>query len=533
MISSYLGKDDLFSASQVCQHWRSVLTSFASQWTRIPCRNIPRTISSLERCGSLPIQLRLDHPFSNEALETVLLHGNEIVSLTVDQHPKQLPQLQQLFTFSRPSVERLHVYNDHTRGRRTDEQAVHQIWQDFPSLRELFVSQHFVPAGQFTAPNLVHLALERTADERNIAVQTILAMLRGCPLLETLLLDYSDAIPPATIHDHPAVCFPHLRAIEVGRYEVHSGLMTYLHFPPNVAVGLRMMRPDDFCGNISRAVRASTQHVLARIDIRCITLAAAMHNKGYILLRICFEGPRGSLEVTVGDIYDPRQPQDVLFGPRGVLFSHSPHIENVTKLQIAGCFFNTDQGLDRVSAAMPDVDTISFFQCGGPHTFGLLALGDPSSPPFPRLKCVMVLGPGSGLEEMAKRRRALRVPLETLIIGRGHGDFECNPLEDYTALEALVDNLRTGCPVEILEWGTGNEILSRWSTIKTSAMVGLGWDIIGPCLIAGCSTFFMNHAPCLGFAISMLRGRMLNPSGVGRNKRGRVLGRVELGYVSI
>ena len=51
IISSYLTEDDLFSASQVCQHWRTVLTSSASLWTRISCNHGPRAIASLERCG--------------------------------------------------------------------------------------------------------------------------------------------------------------------------------------------------------------------------------------------------------------------------------------------------------------------------------------------------------------------------------------------------------------------------------------------------------------------------------------------------
>ena len=467
----------------------------------------------------MPIQLLLEPPFANRALDNVLLRGNEITWLTVDHHPDHLSQLQQLFTSSRPTVERLHVYSDYFRGWTTEAQKVREIWQHFPLLRELFVSRHFVPINQFTAPNLVHLALEHTGNILNVTVKSLLDMLSGCPLLETLLLDYSDILPPGTIRGHPSIRFPRLRTIEVGGYEVHSRLITYLDFPPNVAVGFRMMRTSDVCGTIPHAVLSSIQHVFTRIDVRSITLAAATHYKGHILIRVRFEGPHGSLEITVGDIQDHTQPQRLLFGPEGVLFSHSSHIENVTELQVVGCFFHTDHGFDRVNAAMPNVDTISFSQCDGPHVFGLLTSGNPSSPPFPRLERVMVLGSESRLEEMARRRRDLGVPLKTLAIGRGHGDFEYEPLEDYTALGGLVGDLRTRCPVEMWWWDTENEILRRWSAISASVMVSLGWNVILLCLTPLYSFSFMNRVSCLGFIVSTLHGRMLDSSGVIRNKR--------------
>jgi len=78
----------------------------------------------------------------------------------------------------------------------------------------------------------------------------------------------------------------------------------------------------------------------------------------------------------------------------------------------------------------------------------------------------MVLGPESGLGAMAKARRDCGVPLKTLVIGRGSGEFEYHRAWDYTALEELVDELRTGCPTEITEWGSENEILNIWSTIE-------------------------------------------------------------------
>jgi hypothetical protein len=107
---------------------------------------------------------------------------------------------------------------------------VHDVWQDFPSLRELFVCRYSIPIDQLTAPNLVHLALEHTGCDRVVTVRCILDMLRGSPLLETLLITHSGVSQDQT-PDHSPVCLPKLRSIELGSYEVRCGLVLHLQFP--------------------------------------------------------------------------------------------------------------------------------------------------------------------------------------------------------------------------------------------------------------------------------------------------------------
>ena len=78
-ICSYLTtEEDAFSVSQVCYHWRAALISSPSLWTQFPSRHVPRTIFSLERCESMPIQLKFAPESSIVALENVLLSGAEI-----------------------------------------------------------------------------------------------------------------------------------------------------------------------------------------------------------------------------------------------------------------------------------------------------------------------------------------------------------------------------------------------------------------------------------------------------------------------
>ena len=471
IISSYLTEDDLFSASQVCQHWRTVLTSSASLWTRISCNHGPRAIASLERCGPLPIQLRFKEPFPSEVLEKVLLHGNKIASLNAGHDIDQISQLQQLFAFSRPSVEQLLLYTADLEGRAHLDRAVPGMWQGFTVLRGLFVMLHSVPIHRLTAPNLVHLALECTGSQQDITVESILDMLRRFPLLGTLLLGYADSIPQVAIHAFSPVRLSHLRSLEVGSCEVHSGLITHLDFPPDLTVGFRLMNPGNLWGQVSNTILYAMRHVLQRIKIRSITLAAHLWN---LDLLIRFEGPHGSLEISTEHAPGGPSPINLLLDPQGVLFSHSPHIKDVTEINFLNCtcytYQHRNQELDYIKIAMPNVDTISLFRCEGDDPLALLTTAGGSSPPFPRLERIMVLGHESRLEEMVRNRRDLGVPLKTLILGRDPEGFNYDRLEDYATLEGLVD-LRVGCPVEIVEWGAGNEILDVWSAAGAPSAV--------------------------------------------------------------
>ena len=472
MISTYLDEKDLFSASQVCKYLRSTLISFQSLWTQIPCCRVARTNISLERCGSLPIQLRLELPFSSEALEDVLLHGNKIVSLTVrHQAEKEIP-FHQLLVSSIPHLERLHIYRVPNLWEwRIQERTTDDSWQRFPSLRQLFVSRYSLPIDRLAAPNLTHLALECAGHKQNVTVQTILDMLRRSPLLQTLLISYPGDLRPTAPHGHSPVRLPHLRSIEVGVREVRSGLIAHLDFPPNITAGFRTMQMSDVCGNIPPAVLATVEHVLGRIDIHRVILAAAKNSRGKMEHLVQLEGAQGSLEINAF-CTDP-ETLPALFGPEGVLFPHRSRIENVRELQIIDCCLSDSQELYLLNLAMPNVVSISIssFAYSGP--FKLLAPSDPSFLPFPRLERVMVFGSELGLEEMARRRRDLGVRLKTLIVGRVLGGSEHGRLKDWTVLEGLVGDLRVGCPVQISEWGAENEIASIWATVMPPGEVSI------------------------------------------------------------
>ena len=469
-IASYFTEKDLFSASQICHYWRSVLISTPFLWTPINCRSKRRTLTSLARCKHLPIQLRLGSEFSTVASEAALLHESGFSSLVTRIHrSSQVSFLRKLLASSPQSLEKLHIC-DGPGFEWAEEAPTHRIWDHLPSVRELLASCHLIQIGKLNAPNLVHLALERTGHRQTVTVRAVLDMLCECPLLETLLLSNS-GLPPSDPLGYSSVCLPRLRSIELGENEVHSGLVTSLQFSRNIAAGFRTIANKCIYTDDLSALITPIQHILGRIDSRSITLTASPdHSYPGIFVR--FEGPGGSLEITTMERYS-LQPPHVLLALERMLSFPIPGIENVTELHIVGCSFDRSETFHRVNAAMRSIVCTSFLHCDESQVYRLLTRTHDSLPPFPHLERIMILGHESKLEHMARRRMKLGVPIKTLVLGRECRGFWYTPLKDYTVLRGLVGDLRAGCPTEILEWGTGNDILQIWSPTKVP--VSPGW----------------------------------------------------------
>ena len=94
--------------------------------------------------------------------------------------------------------------------------------------------------------------------------------------------------------------------------------------------------------------------------------------------------------------------------------------------------------------------------------FGLPAPANPSSPLFPYLRYITVLGSGPGSRRMVKARR----------YSQKTGSLtQHNRLEGYAGVGGLVDDLRTSCPIGIIEWEARNEIPNIWSTLEVPSLV--------------------------------------------------------------
>ena len=160
-----------------------------------------------------------------------------------------------------------------------------------------------------------------------------------------------------------------------------------------------------------------------------------------------------------------------------------------------GCYSFDDQGWPSINTALPNLVSISFFHCDGPTMFGPLTPTNASSPPFPHLEDVMVLGPGSGLREMVKARKDYGVPLKTLVAGQKPSGFTNDPWDNFIRTEKyvgndpmdcdgigeFVNNLHVGCPAKIIEWGARNEIMNIWSTIGVPGPVGSNKNVMALC----------------------------------------------------
>jgi len=203
---------------------------------------------------------------------------------------------------------------------RTEDRAARNFWQDLLSLRQLFIRRCIIPIDQLAAPNLVYLALEQTGYRQDITLQSILNMLHGCPLLETLLIPYS-GIQRGGTRDHSPVRLPSLRSLELGPDEVHCGLVLHLQFPKKIAAGFRMMPIHGMWYDVPQVVKATIRHALRRINIRCITLAAPLRPIGILDLLIRFDGLGGSLEITTCGLYFSTGLLNIFFSSKGVLSS--------------------------------------------------------------------------------------------------------------------------------------------------------------------------------------------------------------------
>jgi len=181
-------------------------------------------------------------------------------------------------------------------------------------------------------------------------------------------------------------------------------------------------------------------------------------------------------------VFTREEVQGVLFGPGGILSSHSPHIKNVKELHIVGCFFGDGQGFHHTYTAMPEPHLHLLLPLRGTQLVGSTCLNQlfVTSLQIPYLERIVILGPESGLREIAKARKDCGIPSKTIIVERGPSGFEYDRLEDYTVLGQLVDDLRIGCPTEMLEWGIENEILNIWFASNAPGPVSPDGNLIVP-----------------------------------------------------
>ena len=459
MIPSFLPEDfDLLVLSHVCHRWRTIVNSCPLLWGRMDCRDLNRTVIALEHLRSAPLRLKLNRNFSTDALNAVLGHGRRITSVFADISPGQIESMHRCLAI--PSVEELVLFIRDNEHPALEGTMTMEIEGEFMSMRKLFVSGCLLPIDRITATNLIHLSLEAFTFSRFTA-QPVLDLLRGCSLLETVLISIISSTGSQHVpQSHGPVKLQKLHSIELGEFEVRSGLMTLLQFPPGVAVGFRgvnLHRPGTW-------PYESVRHVLATIDIESVTVSYIRHTAyaEHDLYLLRFEGVEGSLEVNVSEsgYRSSHNPGELLLSP-------SLRLENVKTLRLMDCFGG--DVLNKVEPVMPNLVSIQFVGRNQSTSIMSLIPVDGSPAQFPCLEHIAGLSVGPSLVRLARLRKRMGVPLSCLEVNDGADDWsksEYCRVEDapryIEELKGIVEDVKVCNCGYLPERWTNNAILDVW-----------------------------------------------------------------------
>ncbi|KAF9647446.1 hypothetical protein BDM02DRAFT_2677861 [Thelephora ganbajun] len=189
----------LVTATHVCRHWRSAILSVPTLWTNIPCRDLDRTLTYLERSKDALIDVHATSPSSSFPMcdilsrhieRTRLLRANlsraDVRSAVLQlRDPVLSLEILELFgsTFDAP---RINLPADFL-GRHT------------PSLFSIHfsdVSPTFTP---FYLPNLTHFYLRGT--DEPTPMDSIFALFKNAPRLREVFI-FCRHTTPGTILFH-------------------------------------------------------------------------------------------------------------------------------------------------------------------------------------------------------------------------------------------------------------------------------------------------------------------------------------------
>ena len=227
-VASHLPRNSLVDATHVSYNWRTTLISSPRLWTDISFICQKEAFAFLERSKSTPISVFMDIPqYISHATAIDFLNHHaariEILIITSIRYPVRLllppmPNLKRLDL----CWERIHSLSTEINGR-TDRLI-------FPTLTTFIVWGS--DAFPFSAPRLTKLQVRSVSE---LAMDKLLSLLKRCPLLEELVVDYRAGITPRRILD--TVRLPRLRFYShFTSINVHLDLFNKLSFPPSCSV---------------------------------------------------------------------------------------------------------------------------------------------------------------------------------------------------------------------------------------------------------------------------------------------------------
>ena len=194
---------DLVTATHVCQHWRSTLTSTPSLWTNLQFRepghdidlrgashNADRALMYLGRAKSAPIDIEmdLDVPQHLEVSECLAPHIARIRSLSLDGGPEFIYATTLLLCNPAPSLQCLEIrcYESHT------HLPENFLGRHALSLRHIqLCGVHPTFESPFQLPNLTRFNLRLLDDAAPFPMSTLFRFLSGSLRLEWICINSS------------------------------------------------------------------------------------------------------------------------------------------------------------------------------------------------------------------------------------------------------------------------------------------------------------------------------------------------------
>src|SRR3984957_19974655 len=225
--------------TQVCQYWRSVALACGELWNKLLFTSRETTNEMIRRSAGVILVVKAEHPWSdNEHVRMVIPEMGRVSVLHLRFLPRYLePLLRDIFSIATPRLEalRLSAGNPYT-----DSNFNHRVRFDMPDsifarhshtlrLLELTFCNVSWPS-LLCLSSLTHLKLCHPATGPTMA--QVLALLRGLPMLETLILDQSLPAHNDTDATSPRHFLPNLHTLTLGgRLESCSNVLKHITYP--------------------------------------------------------------------------------------------------------------------------------------------------------------------------------------------------------------------------------------------------------------------------------------------------------------
>jgi len=232
IIASHLTIDAAFVATitHVCHHWRDILLSCPSLWTRPNFAREKQALSFLHRSEQLPIHVDLTSTSPSQSLiELICLHSARVHTLKIGRFAGLQKLLHQPLTS-------LRTFEVATPDDWAQILAMRSAAREFPTLTSLTIRNN--PGGlAFRGSRITRLSVLMLRFD-NLEVADLFSLLRSCALLEELNISNKTGLEDSLLLlPNEVISLPRLRFFAQSLYDWHRiGIISNLHLPPSCSV---------------------------------------------------------------------------------------------------------------------------------------------------------------------------------------------------------------------------------------------------------------------------------------------------------